>query len=223
MMTPSPLQRLRFTFAVDGPLRYIAVLDRGRLWERLLRRAGLPLAYSQGFNPHPRVQFADALPLGYASLCERVDVFLKEPIAPEEALARARVQSPVGLTILSVEEVPPEAPALQALVRAALYRVEVWSDEPAETIQKRLESLLLAPSLPRIRPGKGQRYDLRPLIEAINYTPAEEGHHILTMRLRCGSQGAGRPEEVLAALELSAERVMICRTQLYWVPQEEPL
>ncbi len=219
-MTSTPLQRLRFTFAVDGPLRYIAVLDRGRLWERLLRRAGLPLAYSQGFNPHPRVQFADALPLGYASLCERVDVFLQEAMSPGEALARTRAQSPEGLTILSAEEVPLKAPPLQGLVRAAVYCVEAWASEPTDVVKERIARLLAAPTLPRTRPGRGQVYDLRPLIEAIDYTAGEEGRHTLMMRLRCGSQGSGRPEEVLSALELALEHASICRTELIWVPQE---
>lgn len=217
-MTNSPLERLRFTFAVDGPLRYIAVLDRGRLWERLLRRANLPLAYTQGFNPHPRVQFADALPLGYTSLCERVDVFLNEAISPEEALERSRAQSPSGLTILSAEQVPLGAPALQGLVRAAVYRIEAWANAPAESVKERLDRLLAAPSLPRVHPKKGQTYDLRPLIEAIDYRPNAENHHQFVMQLRCGSQGSGRPEEVLTALELAPGNYTICRTELIWAP-----
>lgn len=217
-MNAHSLQRLRFTFAIDGPLRYIAVLDRGRLWERLLRRAGLPLAYTQGFNPHPRVQFADALPLGYASLCEKVDVFLQEAISLEDALARTRAQSPQGLTILTVEEVPLEAPALQGLVRAAVYRVEAWAKDSPEAVEERLARLLAAPSLPRTHIKKGQMYDLRPLIEAIDYRPSGEGHHTFSMKLRCGPQGSGRPEEVLAALELMLEHYTICRTELIWAP-----
>lgn len=216
------LQRLRFAFAVQGPLRYMAVLDMGRLWERLLRRSGLPLAYSQGFNPHARLQFADALPLGYASVCEMVDVYLSEPVPPDLALQRVQAQGPVGLCVTAAADVPLSAPKPQAVMRAAVYQVQVWGDITRSQVETAIAALLARESIPRSRPRKGrqQEYDLRPLIYDLEYKGLSDAGHLLEMRLRCGSQGAGRPEEVVAEFDLPVERISICRTALIWGDEE---
>lgn len=216
------LHRLRFSFAVQGPLRYIAVLDLGRLWERLLRRSGLPLAYSQGFNPHARLQFADALPLGYASLCELVDAYLTEPMEADLALRRVQAQSPTGLIVNSAVYVPLSARKPQAVMRAAVYRVHLWGEIARTDVEMAIAGVLARESIPRSRPRKGrqQDYDLRPLIYDLAYVAECENGHLLTMRLRCGSQGAGRPEEVVAEFDLPVERLSICRTALIWGDEE---
>ena len=71
------MQQLRLTFTKTGPARYICHLDLHRAWERILRRAGAPIAYSEGFHPQARLQFASALPLGYSSDAEIIDVFFE--------------------------------------------------------------------------------------------------------------------------------------------------
>ena len=74
--------RLRITFSKSGALRYTGHLDLQTTWERTLRRAGLPLAYTHGFHPGPRIQIASALPLGFIGRAEIVDIWLDEPAAP---------------------------------------------------------------------------------------------------------------------------------------------
>jgi radical SAM-linked protein len=74
-------QRLRIIYGIEGALSYASVLDIGRLWERLLHRSGMPLAYTQGFNPHPRMQFAAALAVGYTSSYEVLDLLLSELVS----------------------------------------------------------------------------------------------------------------------------------------------
>jgi len=213
------VQRLRVTFGVDGPLRYISVLDMGRLWERLLRRARIPLAYTQGFNPHPRLQFASPLPVGYSSECELLDLWLAERMEPMQFAAMARDQAPRGLTILQVEEVFLGAPAPQALMHAAHYRVRFWAEISGEDVERALDRLLKQPSLVRQRQKKGHLadYDLRPLIQEARYLSSEGGYHELYMILRTGAEGAGRPEEVLEALDLPAiGNYTIHRVRLVW-------
>jgi len=224
-MRSASVQRLRVIFGVDGSLRYISVLDMGRLWERLLRRAGVPLAYTQGFSPHPRLQFASALPVGYSSECELLDLWLAERMEPAEFASRAGDQAPQGLTILQVEEVPLKAPAPQALVHTAHYRVRLWTEAPRAEVERALGRLLAQPSLVRQRQKKGHQadYDLRPLIQEIRYLFLEGDCHELYMILRAGAEGSGRPEEVLNALGLQGTQYTIRRIRLIWGGNKEAL
>ena len=212
----TPQQRLRLRFAKGEPLKYISHLDLARTWERAFRRAGLPVAHSQGFNPRPRLQIAAALPVGVTGRAEYLDLWLTEAITPEELEARLRPCLPPGLQVLSVEKTELRAPALQSQVRAAEYRVVVWNQEPTEAVRSRVEALLDAPSILRQRQHKGklQTYDLRPLIRSVMVERGQEGGHVLTMRLQASPAGAGRPDEVLKALGLSLGLYTIERTNL---------
>jgi radical SAM-linked protein len=212
-----PNVRLRLAFAKGGPLKYISHLDLARTWERVFRRAGLPLAYSQGFNPRPRFQIAAALPVGVTGRSELLDLWLAEAWDPEQVLARLQAAVPTGLEVLAAEEVDLKAPALQAQMRAADYRAIVQSEERVEGIRARVKALLEAPTLPRQRQHKGkiQSYDLRPLIQSVEVEPRDGGSVLLTMRLQASPQGAGRPDEVLDALGLllalhTVERTNLC-------------
>jgi len=177
--------RLRVTFSKGGPLVYTSHLDLARAWERALRRAGVGLVYSGGFNPRPKLQLAAALPLGHTAEAELLDVWLEKPTRGRGAEERgsrgvvedfARALSPVlpdGLTISQVRQVMLNEPALQTQVVAAEYcvtvewypeSVEGW-DEPTEAVEARIERVLAATELPQER--RGRRYDLRPLIERL--------------------------------------------------------
>jgi radical SAM-linked protein len=214
---PGPKQRMRIRFAKGEQVKYISHLDLARTWERVFRRAGLPVAYSQGFNPRPRFQIAAGLPVGVTSRAELLDVWLTDPLAPEEVLARLQPTLPPGLEVLEAVEVELQAPSLQSQLRAADYRAVVHSPEPVEAIRTRLQALLDAPTLPRRRQHKGgwQTYDLRPLIQSVTVEPGQSGEQVMTMRLQASPQGAGRPDEVLDALGLSLaahtlERANLC-------------
>ncbi len=212
----TPMQRLRLRFSKGEPLKYISHLDLARTWERALRRAGLPVAYSQGFNPRSRLQLAAALPVGVTGRAELLDVWLIETMAPVDLKARLEPCLPPGLAVLAVEEVDLRAPALQAQMRAAEYRVEVRSQEPTEAIASRVRALLDTPSILRQRQHKGklQTYDLRPLVQAVTVEAGRKGVQVLTMRLQASPGGAGRPDEVLKALGLALGQHRIERTNL---------
>ncbi len=222
-MRSETVQRLRLTFGVRSPLCYASVLDMGRLWERLLRRARVPLAYTQGFNPHPRLQFADALPVGYDSVCELVDMWLSERQDFAEFAHTAREQAPAGLDILAGEEVTLNAVSPQSTMRQAEYRVSLDTPSSRDDLAAAVERILTQPSLIRRRMKKGElaEYDLRPLVYEIELLDERDGQQHLRLLLRCGSQGAGRPEEVVAALELPIRAFHVLRTGLIWGAVEE--
>ena len=213
-----PQQRLRIRFALGERLKYISHLDLTRAWERAFRRAALPLAYSQGFNPCPRFQIAAALPVGVSGSAEILDVWLDEALNPEQAQQKLRPSLPAGLEVWSVSEVDLREPSLQSQMRAADYRATVAGPEPAEAIRARLEALLAAPAVLRQRQHKGrlQTYDLRPLVQSIEVRDGPEGEQILEMRLQASPQGAGRPDEVLDALGLSLMPHRLERTKLHF-------
>jgi radical SAM-linked protein len=215
------------TYRVSGPCIYASVLDMGRLWERLLRRAQVPLAYSYGFSPHPRLNFGPPLPVGYSSEGEWLDVWLtavRDPLAVQQALLP---QQPAGVEVVRVAEVDIKAPTPQALVRAARYEVVLWSETPPVAVQAALQGLLESATLPRQRHRKGEMisYDLRPLIMTLAHegerSAAEGGGQRLAMVLRCGPSGSGRPEEVLAALGVPLAHYTIRRTRFLESDTEE--
>ncbi|MFQ5812374.1 MAG: TIGR03936 family radical SAM-associated protein [Anaerolineae bacterium] len=211
-MRPIAPQRLRITFAKGEEIKYISHLDLMRLWERTLRRARVPLAYSRGFNPRPKIAVAAPLPVGFTSRGEVMDIVLERHISPYNFARCLTPHLPPGLEVFSVEEVYPKLPSLQSQVRSAEYRAIVAWDGSSEEMEGKLHELLTAERLPRQRRGKD--YDLRPLIEELWVEGKEADGWVLGMRLRAGSQGTGRPDEVLAALGLAEEPHVIQRERL---------
>ncbi len=192
--------RLRITFSKRGLIKYTSHLDLMRAWERALRRAGVPLAYSGGYNPRPKLQLARALPLGHSASNELLDIWLEEPmIAPDVARALTPVL-PEGLSVKEVREVDPKGPAMQTQVVATEYRVTVEWDGPPKQIATRIEQALAKEELPHERRGK--RYNLRPLIEQLRLEASTDSEIVLTMRLAARPGATGRPEAVLDVLGL---------------------
>jgi radical SAM-linked protein len=222
--------RLRITFSKTGALRYTGHLDLQTIWERTVRRAGLPLAYTQGFHPGPRIQIASALPLGFAGRAEIVDIWLQDNVGaglsalkgyipaqggdePRPYADALQPAAPPGLTIVSVEQVDEHGPALQMQVASAEYEVTLLDPVDGADLAKRLAAALEAVSLPRERRGK--QYDLRPLIELLERLPADDSGKLrLRMALAAREGATGRPEEVLDVLGIPFEIVRIERTHL---------
>jgi radical SAM-linked protein len=209
-------QRLRVTFAKGPQLKYISHLDLTLTWERALRRAGVPLAYSQGFNPQARLQLASALPLGYTGTAEVMDVILDEPMPPAEFSARVHPVLPAGLTISAVEEVEIKSPSLQSVLRRAEYRVTAEAWLPTNELNERISDLLAADRLEqqRVRRRRVETFDLRLLVDDVRLETVGEGQMVLWMRLSAGQEGNARPDAVLSALGLSEALTQIERTKL---------
>lgn len=219
-----PVQRTRVIFGLSGPLTYAAVLDLGRLWERLLRRADVPLAYTQGYSPHPRLQFASPLPVGYSSECEVMDFWLDRRVDLMDLTREMRRQAPPGLTIREVAEIPLAAPYPQSTLRSAEYRVYLQNPLATAEVDAAIERLLARTTIERRRTrkkGRHQSYDLRPLIRDVRYEGAEGDTHRFWIDVQCGPQGSGRPEEIIAAMGMDASHVTIHRIRLVWGEQGE--
>jgi len=215
-VTTNVLQRLRVVFIKGAEIRYISHLDVARAWERALRRASVPLAYSSGFNPRPKLTFAAAMAVGFAGRAEMLDVLLTRRMPPREFASRVQEELPSGLQLSSVEEVPIGLPPLPTQVVAAEYEVVVETVDTAEAMQARLDKLLVAETINRRRerPGKVRIYDLRPLIRKLWVADRREDECVIGMYLQADAQGTGRPDEVMAALGLTEVVRSIERVQL---------
>ena len=277
-----PVQRVRVTFTKGEPIRFIGHLDVVRLWERAARRARLPLAYTFGFTPHPRLTFAAPLALGATGERELMDAFFTERLELSTLRRALSAQLPPGCSVMDLQEVRLDAPSVMAVVRWSGYRVTVrealrsvdeepvpaaspqgsrWArggtepesgtpegrpDEgalaileetnqpwrpasqraparlppaplpPIAEVQRRIDQLLAASHVPfvRVREEKTSTVDLRPQVVGL-WAPDPEAPTTdpstptltLGMLLTAGPSGAGRPEEVTAALGLLAARV----------------
>ncbi len=208
--------RLRLRFAKKEQIKYISHLDLALAWERALRRAQIPLAYSKGFNPRPKMQVASGLPLGTMGRDEILDVVITQPVPPEEAFEHIKDKLPPGLVLRSVEEVSLKAPTLQHLLRQAEYHVVIETDLSSQALEKRLEALLAADKIiqTRRRRKRDEEIDLRPWIHELALESVADGEAHLHMRLTAGQFGNLRPEEVLKALELTENWRRIERTRL---------
>ncbi len=202
------LMRLRITFAKQGALRYTGHLDLHRLWERAARRAELPLAYSQGFHPQPKLAIAAALPLGFSSRCEVLDMRLEYEIPLDGLCEKLQETLPTGIQVSNVEYVDEKLPALQTLVASAEYIVTLKESVDSSELKRKIETVLGSESIMRERRGKS--YDLRPLIEELLC----QADDTIFMRLTAREGATGRPEEVLDMLDIAFEGTRIERTQL---------
>jgi radical SAM-linked protein len=206
--------RLRIAYSKTAHMRFTGHLDLYRTWERLIRRARLPLAYTQGFNPHPKINLSPALPLGFTSECELIDIWLEADIPLKTVLDRLKNSAPPGIIISAVQEIDLGAPAIQNQVVSALYAITL--QEPLPDLREKVKQLLAADTLPRERRGKS--YDLRPLIESLAIedpgSPA-----ILSAQLACREGATGRPEEVLAELGYPANLALVHRKMFFWLEE----
>ena len=196
-------QRLRLTFARGEPLRFISHLDLTRFWERALKRAGVIVAYSEGFSPHPQIALGAPLPVGTTGEAELMDIYLAEPLEPEELRRRLAPQLPPGVSISAAEEIPLDWPSLQSQLRAADWRVTLAAGCERSDVEQRVAALLARESIPweQQREKEVRRYDLRPLIESLKVGDGEEPV-TLRMRLRAEPSATGRADQVVAALGL---------------------
>jgi radical SAM-linked protein len=203
-----PRHKYRLRFSKAGLLRFISHIDLMHVFERLLRRADLPLATTQGFHPKPRLTFAQALALGVVGLNEVVEIEFTKPFLAEEVLDRLRRNAPPGIDFLSCQAIEHKT---AAQVRRAFYRLALPA--PIDDLPRRAADLLAQPAcwVLRTRP-KRRRFDLRPYLSEVGADPQE-----IQLALWITPNGAARPEEAAHALGVPAgadDGLIVERTHL---------
>ncbi len=181
--------RVLFRFSKEGEARFLSHHDLIRLFERALRRAGLPVRMTQGFNPHPKFAILSALPLGLEGEEEALEVHFDNPVPPAEALERLAAQLPPGITARSARPIEPGTTL--AVVRSE-YRVLLPED--LELRQADVDAFL-AGSHTVVERRNGRRLDIRPAIADLRL----DGR-VLSFAVTHGQRGTPRPAEVLEAV-----------------------
>jgi radical SAM-linked protein len=219
-------QRVRVTFAKEGPLRWVAHLDLMRTWERAIRRATLPLSYSQGFSPHAKIALAAPLPVGVEGTRELIDIWFDDSLSLDEVARRLTAVMPPGLSISSVEQVAEELPSMQSCLESARYemRFAAGAVERAD-LEGAVARLLALDGLDweEQRGQKVRRYDLRATVLALSTREEDDGTVVLEMHLSLEQGRTGRPSQVLKALGVEAEPAATIRTAIAFAEAAAPV
>jgi radical SAM-linked protein len=191
-----PVQRLRIRYAKRGRLRFTSHRDFSRAFERAIFRARVPMAYSSGFNPHPRISYAGAAPTGSASEAEYLEIALAEVVDPEAVRAQLEEALPGGLDVLEVVESP--GGSLADRLEASHWLLDVAV--PADVAEAAVAAFLSADEVPVERmTKKGMRqFDCRAAVVSLAAASREGGSrlHLVLRHL----EPAVRPDDVLSGL-----------------------
>lgn len=214
--------KLRMQITKNKDIRFISHLEYVRTIERAIRRAKLPAAYSEGFNPHMKFSLASALGVGVVSYTEFVEIELAEPMEVEVAAQRLAAALPRGIRIIAADAVESNHPALMAQAGGASYRVTLpYTGDIADAVEKfnHAPSLLFKKAAPK-RKEKFKEIDVKAYIKSVADSQAE-GKTVLNFDCKITPTGSMKAVDLLNALnenynlELPVEQADIERLELY--------
>ncbi|KUO58246.1 MAG: hypothetical protein APF84_05245 [Gracilibacter sp. BRH_c7a] len=203
--------KIRVAYTKKKEARYIAHLDLTRVFDRALRRTGIEVAYSEGFNPHPKIAFGPPLPVGVEGEREYVDIGIKvtsdndEHSFVDKALQLLQKQLPEGIEIVDFSILPQGNKALMAVINQACYRAEVPFLEPIDVhaFTAACEDWLAREEVLSIRNQKGKKVtrNIRPFVRTISVLSQESPlRYWLRLDIKTGNDGSVRPVEVLESI-----------------------
>lgn len=192
--------RIVVKYAKQDRVKYISHLDLMRTLHRALRRAEIPVAFSQGYNPQPKVAFAPPLSVGMTSEGEYMDVVLLSPLNPETFCQRMNSVLPKGIVMLNAVEIDESTPSLMSMIERALYIIRLFN--PHRDFGSVLEGFLKQPKIMITKSGKkGQRIiNIRPMIHQLNIVSLSEEQVVMEAMLSAGSKESLNPEEMMRTL-----------------------
>lgn len=195
--------RLAVVFTKEAPVRFVSHLDVLRLFQRAFRRAKLPLAYSQGFNPHPLVSFATALSVGYTSRGEYLDVTLTEDMSPNDFSEKVNAVLPDGIRIVEVFDLGESRKSLTGAMRTAEYSVKInFSESVAENLlAEKLEDLLSGEIIVMKKTKGGIKpTDIRPMVLSADIAESNGTTAELILKGVLSAEGGLNPDLLLGQL-----------------------
>ncbi|MAT62555.1 MAG: hypothetical protein CL881_02015 [Dehalococcoidia bacterium] len=209
---------LRIRYTKRGKIRFIGHRDVARIWERTLRKANIPVLYSQGFSPHPRISFGLALPTGFESEAEYVDIYLGEEFFMNDFDSKSIQQDidralPVGMDALGIGIVSTSEDSLQEAVDTCIWEVRV-SGVSVEEFKKIMDEMFSSDSLniERERKGKLLVEDVRPQVHSMDIT--EEHEDGVTILTELGTKPRVlRPTDLLKRINSELRTVRVLRKE----------
>ena len=206
-------QRLLIRFGMDGDVRFISHHDTVRLFRRALARAGLPVRFTEGFNPHPRLQLPVPRPVGIAARGDVLLIELDRPVPVVEVASRLAAQLPAGVTLAGAEVLPTGARFEPV---CATYQLPVEAPD-SPSLPERMRQLLIADVVPVDRHDPqghlDRQVDVRPYLAQLWLAG-----NAVRFTLHITPRGTARPAEIVRLLGLEPETVQhrICRTSIQW-------
>lgn len=219
---------IRLKFKKEGDMIYISHLDLQRLLQRACRRAEINVSHSQGFNPHPKMSYGNALALGTESQGEYVDVEIEDDYTPEEMLNRLNSTLPEGIEFIKAKEITPKTPSLASTIEYGEYIFNIELDKPLskEYIKGKLLDFMSQEEIiitKKNKKGKMVESDIRPMIKTFDILSLEDDCITLEAIIATGSKANLNTNifipKVLEMLELEMDPldVDILRRDLYVV------
>ncbi|MGM0501037.1 MAG: TIGR03936 family radical SAM-associated protein [Bacillota bacterium] len=197
--------KLRAKALKGAAVRFISHLDFMNTLTRALRRAKLPIAFSQGYNPRPQISFASALAVSLTSDSEYIDFELKKYLDPAEFRIRLNQKLPAGIKIKKVMEVPLKSDSLMSIINAGSYNVDLEFEErlTEKKVEEKINQFLAREKIEIIRKRRNKpdrKLDLKPMIFEIEVIKVQGKNAVIKMLVQTGSAGNVRPQEVIRAL-----------------------
>lgn len=207
------MPRVRIEFSKGERVRFLSHLDLMKTVERAIRRAEIPIAFSEGFNPHPKMNFASALAVGVTSDNEYMDMDLKHEVDLKDVIGRFAAAFPPGIEIKQGRFVSDKSPALMAVVNRADYKVAAESEGQIDqdTLGNLVANFMKASEVVVIkRTKKGPRQkNIRPgILEFTGKAVGEKAEFFISVRL--ANEGNVRPEEVVGAFKENSGLLLDC-------------
>ena len=200
-------ERVLLRLQKGGEVKYLSHLDFIRAFEHALRRARIPVEYSAGFNPRPRMSFGSAVGVGVTSDDERIILELAEPMAASEAKEALNLILPGGIEVLEAEALPEGTK--RVATTGSQFRLALRGDSSA--IEKAVGELLESKEIPvtRVRENRTKETDLRPNLIEAGVTGSDGDSVTLEIGLRSGDSGGARPQDFMQALEQKVPNVVL--------------
>ncbi|MGB9791443.1 MAG: TIGR03936 family radical SAM-associated protein [Thermacetogeniaceae bacterium] len=180
------MPKYRVAYAKVDVARFLSQLEVLRTFNRALRRSSLPLAYTQGFNPHPKVSYGPSLSVGMAGLNEYFDLELERPVDVEESVERLNLHLPQGLLVKAMAPLPPFASGLSKVIDCGWYRISLPQRVLSQdTLAHLMELRMMAEPWLKSREKDGKVFDVRRGILELRVDPRKKAC-ILDLLVRVG-------------------------------------
>ena len=194
--------RYAIKFSKDGYVKYTSHLDLLRMFKRAFKKTGLALKYSQGFNPHPKMGFAQPLSLGYSSRCELIEFETQMPHTTGELLEKLRSEMPEGIKLLSCFELDESIKSLAADADAAEYKIWIPTELNEKVLKDAMEKYLSSDKITAMKRMKKTKklepVNIRNMIRHLEVSKVGEFAMIKAL-LDCGSKSNCSPELVISS------------------------
>ncbi len=198
---------IRLKFTKGNEVKYISHLDLMRVFQRAIRRTGIPISYSSGFNPHQEISFGAPLSLGVTSAAEYVDFKLVEAMDVQEIENRLNSSLPEGIRILGGMKLGESPKSAMSVVTHSRYKIRMNIENvTAEELNKSIEEFVAQEDIKVMKeqPKKGfalKEIDIRPMIVGMRLSESREPMHIIDCLLLSGSRGNLKPELLMMAFK----------------------